>query len=500
MSVDLQHDFTFNPDGSGRVTVRWSGPNGPGAPRPADFARGEIERAQGVDTWADVRCEEEGDRLVFTGTAWFPDARALRFHCQGFHVSLLDFAVSQAPDGSVSVASVVKQPEATPTPLLPADASADEIAAVLAQERDKLAMARGFVDGMFGGLRCSAVLRLPGALQGPVRHERVAANAVRVQCDGDQLLTILDRLASDDELMVRLLRRGGLDGPAALFELLGDQGPVALRTGPGAMAQFDYAAEVAGAQEQFAALADELQAAMPEPEPAEPLANVRVVACKIVHEADGERDLSPQGQSHPGVTLTVAGDLPGPALDVGDAAADRIVLADGRDVTPPEEWDRRCHFPKTTKDGTTVYLDFDLKVPTDGPGLAELAGHVVVTRSDGETTQDLGFAGLEVGASGTFADARITQLEQEDEARWRLELQVMIARTRILRLELVDGDTRTVLEQVGYSCCNDESNLTYRIDGTLPEQARLELTTVTDLSRTRYGFELQHCDWLGRAL
>lgn len=500
MSLELHHDFTFNPDGSGRVTVRWAGPNGAGAPRAEDFARSEIERATGVDTWADVRCEPEGEQLVFTGTAWFPDLKGLRFHCQGFHVSLLDFALTAHDDGSVELASAPSGGGRGDNPTLAANAGPAEVAEALKQERAKLEMARGFLDGMFGGLRCSALLRLPGPLAGDVRGERVADNAVQVRFDGAQLVAVFDRLMTDDALMIRLLRSGGLQGPEAVMELLGDNGPVALRTEPGATMQFDYASEVAAAREQFVMLADSLRAAVPQPEPATPLDNVRIVAAKVVREADSDRDLCPQGQNHPGVTLTIAADLPAPALELEDAAFHRCVLADGTDITPGEEWDRRCHFPKVTKDGTTVYLDFDLKAPADADGLGEFAGQITVVSSEGSELHDLGFPELAAGASGTFADAKLNSIEQEGEQQWRLEVQVQVARARILALALVHGDTSTVLEQTGYSCCNDDSTLTYRIDGDVPADARLEMTVVSDLSRTRFGFGLQQVDWFGHPI
>ncbi len=495
MSVELEHDFTFNPDGSGRVAVRWSGPTGRGAPEPGEFLRSELERAQGVEAWADVRCEVEGDRLVFAGTAWFPDVTALRFHCQGFHVNLLDLAVTAHDDGSVEVTT---RPSGAPRS--PAPPPGADLGRLMAQEREKLAMARGFLDGMFGGLRCSAVLRLPGALTGPVRGERVADDAARVSFDGAQLIAILDRLATDDDLFGRLLANGGLEGPDALFELLGEHGPIALRTAPGAAPAFDYASEVAAAREQFAAFAAAGQIAAPSTEPATPLAGVRIVAAKVVREADGDRELCPQGQNQPGVTLTVAADLPQRALELEDAGYDRCVFADGRDVTADDEWNRRCHFPKQTSDGRTVYLDFELPATDGARGLAELTGHLKVLASEGSERHDLGFTELTPGAKGTFAEARVNAIEQEDERTWRFEIHLHLARTSLLELALVCGDETTPLQQTGYSCCNDESDLTYRHDGDLPRDARLVATVVAGLSRTRYAFTLQQVDWFGEPL
>ena len=498
MTLDLHHDFTFNPDGSGRVTVRWAGPLGEGAPTAEDFVRSEIERATGVDAWADVSCGPEDGQLVFTGTAWFPDCSALRFHCQGFHASLLDFVVTSGADGSVAVATLQKPPAPTAPTLAPGSSDA-EAKRVLAEEREKLAMARGFLDGLFGSLRCSAVLRLPGPLVGSPRGERLADNAVRVQFEGAQLVQVLDRLMNDDALMLRLLRQGGVT-PEAALDLLGDQGPVALATGPGATALFDYAGEVAVAREQFAAFAESLRAAVPVAGPAEPMANVRLVACKVVFEADSERDLCPQGQNHPGVTLTIAGDLPQTALDLDSAGYEKAIADDGTDFTPGDEWDRRCHFPKLTKDGRTVYLDLELKPPAGARGLGELSGRLTALCSDGQEQLDLGFEELVPGATGTVAGAMLVRVEQEDEQRWCLEVQVQVARQRVLGCVLTSEAGSLPLEQTGYSSCNDECTFTYRLDGDLPTSARLVMTFAANLSRLDFGFALQNVDWLGRSL
>ena len=76
MDLHLAHDFTFNPDGSGKVMVRWSAPATVDTPAPDEFLRSELQQAVGVDAWAEPRCAVEDDRLVFTATAWFPGRSA----------------------------------------------------------------------------------------------------------------------------------------------------------------------------------------------------------------------------------------------------------------------------------------------------------------------------------------------------------------------------------------------------------------------------------------
>ena len=228
MDLLLEHDFTLNPDGSGRVQLHWSAPAGPD---PDEFLRQELQGARGVDAWADAACRVDGDRLEFTATAWFPDVAALRFHCQGFHSNQLDFAVTALDDGDVEVAS--QQQGQTMFGPVPAGADEPTLRRLMAEERQKLTMARGFIAELFGGLRGVATLRLPGRLQEHHRGERLADNAVRVEFAGQQLLDLLDRMLEDDAWMLELLRQGDA-APQLAMQMLGDSAPIRLRTVGGA--------------------------------------------------------------------------------------------------------------------------------------------------------------------------------------------------------------------------------------------------------------------------
>ncbi|MBL9076599.1 MAG: hypothetical protein JNL08_03795 [Planctomycetes bacterium] len=488
MSLELHHDFTFNPDGSGRVHVRWSGPGGPGAPAPDAFVRSELEHARGVDAWADLRCEPAGDRLVFEAVAWFRDPAQLRFHCQGFHVSLLDFVVEPLADGGVCIATRQETPPAR-TPAVTGDP-----AARLAEERAKLAMAQGFLADLFGGLTCTAILRAPGPLRGPVSGERLDARSVRVQVEGRQLIDAIERLQRDDALLLRLLQQGEVTPTAVLAEF-GVQGPVRLCTGPDIAPQFDYEQEVAAAQASFAVVAESLRAALP----SVPLANARIVASRVVWEADAEREFAPQGQGRPGVELTVAGDLDHAVLSLDDAEYDALCAADGTDLLPAEAWDRRCHFPKSTRDGRTVLLDFALPLPGGG-GFARFAGHVSCLVGSGTEDVDLALPELVEGAGSDVFGARLLRVTAEDDGATVFELALAVARQRVLDAVVRGTDGDLPLERIGYSSCNDTCELTFRAAGPLPPDGRLVLTCAAELQRVTYGFLLQDLDLLGRPI
>ena len=107
MDLHLEHEFHFNPDGTGKARVRWTGPLQSPDLDTSAFLREEVARAKGVETWADLSCAPQDDKLVFEGTAYFRNVSELRFHCQGLHVSAVDFATATDPEGAFVVGAHV---------------------------------------------------------------------------------------------------------------------------------------------------------------------------------------------------------------------------------------------------------------------------------------------------------------------------------------------------------------------------------------------------------
>ena len=495
MGLHLHHDFTFLPDGRGRVRVRWSAPLGPDTPPPDVFVQSELQGARGVDAWADVHCAPDGEMLVFEATAWFPDAAALRFHCQGFHCNVLDFEVQRGDDGEVTVATRRDEQRLFEPP--PAQGGAAVTKAWLAGERQKLEMARGFVASLFEGLECTAVLRLPGELAEPVPGERLDGNSAQFSFAGRTLVEVVDRLLHDDELMLELAHAGDMTPDRAL-QRLGITAAVTLRTQGGAVDTFDYDAEVAAARAAAGDLVGTPQELPPTRVAGAPLANPRVVAVKIVREAGGASGLAPMGQNFAGLSLSVAGELDVPALRLEEAQLDAVVAEDGTDLTPADEWSRRISFPKLGDDGRTVWFDVDLPLPEDGSGgLRELRGRLQVLQSSGESEVDLGFAAFADGETGRECGAVLVRCG-EDDGTWRCEVQLQVAHDRIRAMLLRDGDEVVELDSRGYSSCNDECTVEYAAPTVPGPGAQLCVRLADGLLPVEVPFALPPVDWFGR--
>jgi hypothetical protein len=493
MNLHLDHDYSLNPDGSGKVTLRWEGDSPSPDLQPNQFMGSEVLNGKGIDAWSDLACTLEDGKLRFTATAYFKDIAALRFHCQGFHASTLDFVASTDEKGNF----LLKNPVAAPGPSEASSATEDEIRERLAGEREKFAQAREFFVGMIGGLVCSATVRLPGAV-GKVRHAKKARpDAVSMRFEGKTIVDLLDRLMSDDALAMKLLR-SGKQGPEALFDLVGDQGPLEVATTGKLAPVMDYEAEVGAAKEAFAALAEKLDLPKP-PEVGPPLSNVRVVAAKVVREADSDRELHPMGQIYTSMTVTVAGDLPDGVLKVDEGRMESAITDAGENLVPDDDWKRRISFPHLTKDRRTAFFDVEVPVPAPGiEGFREMRGILSVQVSSGSEEVDLGFKKLEAGAEGKEFGALIERIEPEDE-RTRLDLKLQIAMEAIESIVLVGTKGAEIpMSQQGSSSSGDECVLTYSIEGEIPKKIKMVARVARNLQRIDVPFELRNVDLLGR--
>ncbi len=491
MDLNLDHEYTLNRDGSGKVVLRWDGPDT--GTDPGDLLSGEVSKAKGVDAWDGLSCGVEDGRLRFRATAWFPALDGLRFHCQGLHVGMLDFSVRRDEKGRFVLENGSGEAPAPDAET----ASEDALRAKIAEERAKFQEVKGFLEEFLGGLNCTAVFHLPGPILEAKNLKTVDARTARTQFRGNDLLQVLNRFMEDDDLVLRVMKSPA-QGPDALMGMLPGQGPVRVVSEGGEDAAFPYAKEVEQARARFEETAASLGLSRG-PERSKPLANARVVAAKVVREADPERELTPQSESCPCVILTVCGDLPGPAVKLEEAVLEGLTDADGNSLLPESDWDRRIHFPKVTKDGGTAYFDITLKVdPATLDGFLEIRGVLTVLVAGATEDVDLGIASLEAGAEGGTLGARIERLETDDEDRTTLDLHLTIARERVEKVSLVTGrGAEFPMSPQGYSACNDEVTFSYAIEGKPPKKARLVARVAKEIRTFLVPFSIGNVDPFG---
>ncbi len=494
MPITLQQDTTLNPDGSGKVVVLWSGDPPSPDTQSGDFLASEIMNGKGIDAWRDLSCTIENGALKFQATAYFKNAAKLRFFCQGFHANTLDLVTSTDDQGNFTA----KTPLPDTSSAAPDTGSDEELLARLGGEREKFAQAKEFIGGMMGGLVCIGSVRLPGKIGKVQNGKKGPADTVKMRFEGKTIIDLLDRLMTDDKLALQLLR-SGKQGPEALMDLLGEQGPLEAVTTGKLAPLFDYDAEVAAAKEHFAAIAESLKLPKP-PELAPPMQNVRIVAVKLVREADSNRDLNPMGQNYPSLSYTVVGDLAAGAIKAEEGRMETAITDAGANLVPEDDWQRRISFPKLTNDKRSAIFDVELRLG-DGPveGFKEIRGQVSIFASSGTEDVDLGFKKLEAGAAGKECGATIERFEPQDEQRSMLDVKLLVSMERIDGIKLVTAKGEEIpCSQHGYSSSGDECTLTYMVEGVVPKKFKLIARMAKDLHRLEVPFEIRDVDLLGR--
>jgi hypothetical protein len=496
MSLTLDHDFTLNPDGSGKVTLHWTGPAQEGQSAKA-FMKDEIANARGVDAWSAIACTTDG-ALDFTGTAYFPDLAKVRFHCAGFHSSDLDFAWEVDDEGRFHVRNVLDTSSHAVDPSI-AGLSDAQLRERLEGEREKFKAMRGFIEGMFGGMKCNVTLRLPGKVGAAKNAKKVDAKSVRHEGSGDDLIAAIGRIIEDDELMIKVMRTGQ-PTPELLQEILGgDIGPVDVTTTGRIEPSFNYELELQFARDNFGPIAAEIGSGGG-PVRGESAKGTRVGGVRIVRE-DDDSDTRPFNYSK-GLTFALLVSLPGPAVSLKEARFDTAVLDSGVNIAPEDEWHRRISFPKLSADRTQAGLEIQLPLPPpEAAGFKEITGVITCVVAEGTKEIDLGFERLETGAQGKELSAVIEKIEDDSytEGHQRLEIKLGVAHDGLQALALKTADGSDVaLRQGGYSSCNDECTFQYSAEGAVPADGRLIASVYAETRHVEVPFVLSNVDLLGQ--
>lgn len=485
MSLTLDHTFTFNPDGTGKVALRWDGPAA--GNDPDSFVRSEIANAQGVDAWSGVSTSVDGETLRFEATAYFTDITKLRFHCQGFHCTALDF-VTSTEDGVFTLRSAGE-----PAPAKPDKARETQLRKRIADERAKFEQMKPMIAGLFGQLNACATIELPGKIAKVANAKKLNDHAVRVEFIGERILAVLERLMTDDELAMKFLRAGG--GPDAAAGLIEGMGPLQVATKGKLAPLFDYEAEAGGARAQTEALAQQFGARPKKQGP--PMNNARIVACKVVREADGDRELHPMGQNYPSLVFTIAGDLPVPANSLEEASLDSAIADDGAELAPEDDWGRRIHFPKMTKDHATAFFDVELKPNAPVTGLKSIEGSLKVVVANRKEEVDLGFKKLAAEEAGSKLGATLNSINDEGE-QTRFELGLKVSKDAVEDIAVLDAKGKRLPTSInGYSSSGDECQLSIVVEGKLPAKGRLTARVATDLQAYDVLWKIENVDGLG---
>lgn len=254
--IDLEEEYTLNPDGSGKVAVRWvSAPPGLGGEKGADataiaLLKDEILNAEGVDAWKDASCTVRDDgKFEFKGTAYFTDFSKLKLHNMG--QAGIAFKSSRDAAGNLVIVKEQKERRAVGGgPLSDEDARKK-----LREVRAEYQKGKQMLESMLTEFRNTVRINLPGRIGSRTNFEKTSDTSIRIMLEGRTLLKAHYELIMNDEWMLKQLKEHGDVTNAAIDERLvekvfGEKGPIRAVTTGGLKPQFDYAAEAAQAHKE----------------------------------------------------------------------------------------------------------------------------------------------------------------------------------------------------------------------------------------------------------
>jgi hypothetical protein len=502
--IELEQDFTLNPDGTGKVVVRWVaapmeiGPAKSPEARAQSLLKDEVTKSEGVDAWKDVTCKARDDgKFEFRGTAYFKDFSQLKLHNTGF--KLMRLKLSKDAAGQLVVVNEPKTEDAPAKAL-----SDDEAKKKLKEERAQYQQTKRMIEMLLADLKVTARIQFPGRIGQATNFKKDGESAVRLTLEGKTFLKVLDELIMNDEWMLKVVRSGPLQDAGPGDELLaekvfGEKGPVRAVTTGELKPNFDYESEAAPARKAWEAFAATLGAG-----PIGPAAkggdfkSLKVAGVKYRHEDASERGL---GYEDPGLELNLIGELPGTILKAKEGRVNRAMTDAGESLLPMES-DRTIRMIQLSTDSAAIAFDVRLLLPPAGAkGLKEVSGVITYIVGGKIKEVDLGFEELKEGAKGK--NAEITGLEESkwEEGSQSLDLRLEMSNDLIESIVVKDA-TGAVLKtkQTSSMTMNDVTTRSLTLKGAYPAKGRIYVKVYDDLKSYEIPFKIENVDLLGRPL
>ena len=515
--VETKDEYTLNPDDTGKVKHEAVfqpvnlNLNNDTKPSPAEelktAVRQELEKAEGIEAWSDVKFVRDADnRVHFTGTAYFRDIAKLKFHNNGFHSSIL---LPSWKDGVLELKSEPAQPKKSKK-IPQTDA---EMMQAIANARSQYQQAKPMMTGIFGAMKADMSFRLPGPVTESSNFQRDPNGNLRVAFTGAKLVEIMDQLLADDTRLREQLKAGHdvmKDGPAMGLEmnqqLFGEAKPVRATVATTVKPQFDFAVEVAAAKKEMPAIFKAIGSTPPVPvAPATSgvLKNVTVGGVRWVRTANQKRGIRPFNWDE-GYTLSIIAELPGSALKVTQGELEKAEADNGTDLLPEKEWDRKINFATLSEDKTAAVFDIKLVSPPDAvKGFKEIAGHITYLVGEKTKKVDAGFTELTEGAAGKELDATIKSIKPNHWEKTATDIELKIAGNRetVKSVEILNAAGQALETKISSTMeMNTQTTFTLTVKSAVPKDGRIVLEVYEGLEQFDAPFVLKNTSLLGQPL
>jgi len=257
-------DFTFNPDGSGKVvgellfpsrapwlqkrySSRPADPNAPPEPaaNPEDEMRecvaAMIKRSAGIDAWKDVSFQRAADgRVQFKGTAYFKDLTKVKIYPDD------RTRISFGPDGTTGLILILNRAKPVVEASKPSrPSSGEDIAKRLKEYRDRYQQTKSTVTTELPGMKLDLIFHVPGTLE-ESRGLEEQGMTLSYALEGSKVAQAMDILMNDSTVLRQWALAGKSFNVRDLMNerLFGVKGEIWARWKGPFRQRFDYQAEM----------------------------------------------------------------------------------------------------------------------------------------------------------------------------------------------------------------------------------------------------------------
>jgi len=509
--LDVDNEWTLNPDGSGkvhhRVVFNEKGFFSFGAGKsPREFARELLEQSEGIEAWSDLSYSKTDEgHLRFEGVAYFPDASAVRMKHEVVKTRF------RRDEGALVASFAGDEGSFRLEGLLGESGNALANSETSGGFRMTLRMLRMQLGSVKAFLKGRDRVRLPGTLA-PKHAGELKEGALEVAFSFARLTQFLDAVEKDPQLLAVLRARSKKAAPGAASEALDPAkvkefdalattfmvgGDAAEARSSGGKPAFDYADAVVAAKASSAKAYDAVGYALPG-RPGKPLAGFELAGVEYVHAASADKfdfefhsDFKPHVHFHFGGTL---GERP---LKLLGGRLTRVVATDGTSLLLDA---KTREIEGVQRPGSLRFTFAAVASLTSScvGGYEEVSGYVEYLLASGRTEDvDLGLAAFTKGAKGTQFSA---ELEEVDADSLSLKL-VGLEESEIAKITLVNAAGQAIpLEDAGGWSTGSEITKRLRPKGrgvTWPAKGKLVLTLHRGRTRHRVPFKLVELDAQG---
>ena len=514
--IDVKNHYVLNPDGSGKVmheaTLQpmsflddGSDPDATGR----SAVKQLVEDSSGIDAWSDVSFQVNDDgTITLQGTGYFPDVNTVQINSGGMTSESKDFVLQSTPGGPSRLAFYDDQNSAAAE-----DAGAEltdaELEAQLKSAKGQYNQSKPMMAAMLGSMRMEHSFDLPGDVT-KSSNVTMDGNKATLVFDGAKVLSAMDAIYADDAWLTELVKAGkdpmadrdAIIGNRFNEKVFGTAGPIKVEFNPGATPQFDYAAEVAAAQNGLEAMLAGMGIQAPVPIQAAPgggFKSVMVGGVQWIRYADQENGIQPlNGQE--GYKIAVVADLGGAALSVGEGEVTEAIADNGETLLPDSDWHRKINFPRLSENGDKVVFEIPLSAPGNGvTGIQKVAGHLTYTVGSTTKDVDLGFTGLTAGRKGTEYNAA---LEKVQKSQWsdgyEISLKLDVQQSTVKEVKFLDAAGKALsVEPAGHSSWGDAVEFSFSSATALPDVGKIIAVVYDDMVEYKADFALENLDLVG---